>query len=208
MVRAKDKAGNLGEAQMSYAFSFLVDYVSVGDYVALDVGEWDLEQVDTSTWGGAVAGVNKAISVPSYSNENQSATSGWRVLTKSGSGVDGVVTLITAGCPGRMFETTSISDTNTIIKKYYATTPLIAKARSVTREEIEKIDIGNDLRTNASYYWITNGNSKNYVRPNGEIRSAWGGSLGVRPVVVLVPGVQTNIDNKIEFLGQKSWIAK
>lgn len=99
---AKDKAGNETTKTRTIIYEelkYLVDLVSVGDYVAYDAGVWETtvaaptktgNVADNAKIGGYTKGVNKA--------DNTMGYKGWQVLTKSGSGENGTVTLICAGC--------------------------------------------------------------------------------------------------------------
>ena len=97
-VKAIDKAGNetittvIGETESN---NYLVDMVSIGDYVAYDAGTWEntvATPTTNATFGGYTAGTNKGTGI-------SGTASGWRVLNKSGSGSTGTVTLISAGSP-------------------------------------------------------------------------------------------------------------
>ncbi len=83
---------------------YLADTVSVGDYVAYDAGTWETtEAITGGGFGGWTAGQSKSTSLNCLGSvpeigENPSYN-GWRVLSVSGTGEQGVVTLIHAGTP-------------------------------------------------------------------------------------------------------------
>jgi len=109
-VVVKDKAGNTSQYSPTSKTYYLVDLVSLGEYVAYDAGTWPTGAQSGTGWtsdtttattnghfSGYTAGANKGTSVTG-------ATSGWRVLSKTGSGATGEVTLISAGSPANAYK--------------------------------------------------------------------------------------------------------
>ena len=72
--------------------TYLVDTVEIGDYV--DIG---------------IDYINQSTPNTLYLSKNDISTTGWRVLSKSGKGEDGIVKLVSAGVP-LIFNHTSVND--------------------------------------------------------------------------------------------------
>ena len=94
-VTTKDKAGNISTINPTSTTYYLVDRVVVGEYVAYDAGAWTetkAEPTTNATFGGYTGGTNKATGV-------NGTASGWQVISKTGNGASGKVSLISAGSP-------------------------------------------------------------------------------------------------------------
>ena len=113
-VQTKDKAGNINEKTITEEVWFLVDKVQVGDYVAYDAGIWTETKATpttNATFGGYTVGTNKATGL-------NGTPSGWRVLSKTGSGAAGTVKLITDGCPAMGFFSYNGSNFDNIVSSW------------------------------------------------------------------------------------------
>ena len=94
-VTTKDKAGNISTINPTSTTYYLVDRVVVGEYEAYDAGAWTetkAEPTTNATFGGYTGGTNKATGV-------NGTASGWQVISKTGNGASGKVSLISAGSP-------------------------------------------------------------------------------------------------------------
>ena len=94
-VTTKDKAGNISTINPTSTTYYLVDRVVVGEYVAYDAGAWTetkAEPTTNATFGGYTGGTNKATGL-------NGTASGWQVISKTGNGASGKVSLISAGSP-------------------------------------------------------------------------------------------------------------
>ncbi len=206
---------------------YLVDQVEVGDYVAYDAGTWsETKEYPTvhGKFGGYTAGTNKGISVNSHNHDYKAPTDGWRVLSKSGSGATGTVTLISAGTPAVKYldavtyaggvdvELTFLNGYAGFFKNDFA-----SYGRNATREDILQLDYFDDLRKINSYYWLASEGGSNggyyfftFVEgsTNGMIYTGGQLEAGIRPIIVLKSGVKTNETADTEFLGQTCWALK
>ena len=70
------------DANGNIATTYLVDKVTVGDYIDIGINYENKQNFSTNDY-----------------ITNTEALEGWRVLSKSGSGITGTVTLVSAGCP-------------------------------------------------------------------------------------------------------------
>ncbi len=212
---------------------YLADNVKVGDYVAYDAGSWDKATANPSSYGnfgGNAANTNKGKDVLCYPGQNEATLlNGWRVLeinqnTKT-------VTLVHAGTPECYYhsgsssseQSTSINNLNgrgsQYVNQTYAT-----KGRSITKEDVDKIDITSDLRSHGVRYWLAsayNAPSANlwYVYIDGRTLSScvpWSeetgcattsGSywFGFRPVVELKANIKTT-GKGTDMFGNPAWI--
>jgi len=179
-------------------------------------------------FSGYTAGADKGSNAKSTYTNNTSnfipKYQGWRVLSKSGSGETGVVTLIHAGVPCNGYEVSGQSSAfvtalNNFCKANFVNTKWASSARSVSGNSKSsgdtKILSDNGMlktgTTNGShdsaYYWLAviNGNECVYsINSSGYIGWSDNDALGVRPVVTLKPAVMTT-GNKISYLGQSCW---
>lgn len=179
-VKAIDKAGNetIGQvsAQTEILIHYLVDVVSVGDYVAYDAGTWSRTASVPSSNGNVgtyTAGENKGKSVPDgyYSGYgpvgegNTSTLNGWRVFSKEGAGAEGTVTLISAGSPACIYYSgLNESDVNVFINAYnsfcnsnFVNPTFASSARGVIEDELIGLEESNTLRSIGSFYFTANG---------------------------------------------------
>lgn len=224
----KDKAGNTQEMSFDEkTIAYLVDKVAVGDYVAYDAGTW------TTSSNGTTSGTNKGTSVNSNGSSYKAPTNGWRVLSKSGSGSSGIVTLIHAGTPETYASPCYVATTSVYWQlsshqsglssraSEYLNSTWATSARSVSSSDVNSLDTSNGgLRNINSYYWVSDygyqwtssSGSTTWYYPtvyyfsnNGSYSSNYGGTYGVRPVVVLKSGIGTNDSKDTDFLGQTCW---
>ena len=168
-VIVSDKYGNTTQGTPTNVTYYLVDRVTAGDYVAYDAGTWDDGSQSGTGWtsstatpttqasfGGYTAGANKATSV-------QGTTNGWRVLTKSGGGSTGTVTLISAGSPAYAYKAGNsaanmnglVTALNNFASANYLNTTYASSARNMNTG-----DYGNaknaGLSNTGAQYWVAN----------------------------------------------------
>jgi len=233
---ATDKAGNTATETRKVTYNpvvyYLVDQVSVGDYVAYKAGTWTQTMeapTNNATFGGYTEGEDKGTSVIAYINGAggvfKSDTNGWRVLSKTGSGENGSVTLISAGTPARGYYGSSEVDITEMllaidafsfenfINPTYATS-----ARSVNKGDVESLGESNQLQNINVSYWLASAVEKDvgetvrrmyYVSDDGIIYGGWvNDAFGIRPVVILKTGIKTNKTADETYLGQTCWTLK
>ncbi len=156
---------SIGDTQTPTEEYYLVDQVEVGDYVAYDAGTWSStveEPTSNATFGSYTSGTNKGISVNSHTLGFKASTDGWRVFSKSGSGVTGVVTLISAGTPARGYYNSfeaerdaMITALNNFANTNFVNSTYATSARNATREDINPLDwTSGGLRNINSWYWL------------------------------------------------------
>ena len=230
---AKDNAGNTTTATRSITLNstaYLVDKVSLGDYVAYDAGTWS-STVSTPTSsgniGGYTAGTNKGTSVYTYGSY-KATTNGWRVLSKTGSGSTGIVTLISAGCPASGYYTggsksrqqTMLSNMQSFITSNFVNSSYATSGRVVLQSDGDAMTSAGVKDIN-SYYWYGEGWGSNmvaggitYIIPYYSMGGGIGGGTqsnvahGIRPIITLKAGVLTNGSKDTSFLGQTCWAVK
>ncbi len=159
-VTTKDKAGNTAENTITgYTYIYLVDKVALGDYVAYDAGTWSSTVAMPTTQGslgGYTAGNNKGTSVTGN-------TSGWRVLSKSGSGSTGTVTLISAGSPVSAYKAGNSSSNmnrlvtalNNFASNNYLNATYASSARNMNTGDYSNANSAGVLNIGAQY-WLAN----------------------------------------------------
>ncbi len=170
-VVVKDRAGNTGtsaDTSVSTQIYYLADKVVVGDYVAYNAGTWS-SSVSTSSSnasiGGYTSGQNKGTSIQG----NQG--NGWRVLSKSGSGSSGVVTLVHAGCPATgyyansaAYRTAMINAMNNFCQNNFVNSTYASSARSMKGSSTSNYNVydgdlsgmnnSNTLCNIGALYWL------------------------------------------------------
>ena len=245
-VIAKDKAGNISDEKTTQAtIYYLVDKVNIGDYVAYNCGTWpsgtrtgtrwtaapDVPDGTTSrAYGGYVVGENKGTSRPSRNTSYQTSTSGWRVLSKSGSGINGTVLLVSAGTPCQVYigggSSSNFESLNNFCNDNFVQSTYANNARPVSRIDSyneETILSNAGLLINGSRYLFSRRTSStgtdgavNYTyafywinQDDGTKTSISSASrYGVRPVVTLKSGVKTDASKNQQFLNQNCWQVK
>ena len=95
------ESGNGGGSGGSTLGAYLVDQVEIGDYV--DIG---------------IEYTNPTTPSTSYLSGTNTTMTGWRVLSKSGSGASGTVTLVSAGAPLQFYHPGTSGSSSTSINTY------------------------------------------------------------------------------------------
>ena len=166
---------------------FLVDVASVGSFVAYT------PPISKSSVSNNCSGTNQY--------------SGWRVLSKNGSGDTGTVTLIHAGTTDCQYFAyrggqTSTSVLNNIASGYLNTT-YATSTRSISCTDLAPYGgnchvaspvMTNNLIKTGSRYWLTyiySNESVWYVADTGKITSTNSQTYGVRPVITLKAKIKT-----------------
>ncbi len=184
------------------SYSLLASKVKVGDFVNYDAGNWSSTADKPNSqgqFGGYTSETSKNASITPYSNYANTYSGGWRVLSVS----DNIVTIVHAGTPvsyyhnytngGHANET--VNKLNTFCNNNFVNNKYASSSRS-----IRKSDSSSVLQT-GSYYWFADVQNNNNVwnwdpvsatgQYAGSPKSAFQGSFGVRPVVVLKAEVKT-----------------
>jgi len=162
-----------------------------------------IEDTKKGAFGGYTSGTNKSMSVACY-NGLKGQYSGWRVLSKTGSGASGTVTLIHAGVPECYYHASGFSDEsveklNVHANSQYVNDIYAQSARSVTCDDLKTYDsnacvncqttIDNDLIKTGSWYWLDIKYDNNliwHVNNNSNVcRGNYNYAFGFRPVVLL-----------------------
>lgn len=96
-ITAKAKADGYSDSERSTSLSYIVEQTDISNYLVdrVEIGDW----VDL---GEGLAYTNQETYYSEYTNTDYSSTNGptgWRVLSKTGSGETGTVTLVSAGTP-------------------------------------------------------------------------------------------------------------
>ncbi len=160
-VTTRDKAGNTAENTITgYTYIYLVDKVALGDYVAYDAGTWETtvdspsSSTGNATFGGYTEGQDKGTSV-------SGSTSGWVVLSKTGSGSTGKVTLISAGSPAYAYYSASssnqssfISSLNNFANNNFVNSDYASSARNAVYSDLSSLSASSILRTTGEKYWL------------------------------------------------------
>ena len=135
--------------------------------------------------------------------------SGWRVLSKTGTGITGTVALVHAGTPDCYYHahghsTQSIIDINNLGSNY-VNTIFARTGRSLDCNDIKTYNsnacaninnfatITNNMVKTNSYYWLASVGGSNdlwNLREEGLISYSYDHSLGYRPVIVLKSGIK------------------
>lgn len=133
--------------------------------------------------------------------------SGWRILSKNGSGEAGVVTLIHAGSPECYFHSYGQSSESVInlnnIGNAYVNNNLASSGRNIDCNDLKTYDgnacisdnrvITNNIIKTGAQYWLSTYNTSDalwIVDYNGNIRNSGINTLGVRPVIALKSGIK------------------
>jgi len=189
--------------------AYLVDSVNVGDYVGYDAGTWTSTAGNPAqthgSFGNYTAGQSK-----NYGGSNV-ANQGWRVLSKSGSGAGGVVTLVHAGVPEQVYLSSVSSSAVTLLDNrasQYLNTTYATSGRSVKCEDaqvyVPQACVKTDLYDydfvpavlrGGDYYWLAStNNSRTWrVTAEGNISNQTDFTIpndfGYRPVIILKAGI-------------------
>jgi len=168
-----DKAGNTKTYNPTNPVYHLVDRVTVGDYVAYDAGTWPSGAQSGTGWtsntttattnghfSGYTAGANKGTSVTG-------TTSGWRVLSKTGSGSSGTVTLVSAGSPANAYyagnnssySTGMVTALNNFASANYVNTSYASSAGNMTTTTLSTASSAGLADIDVNYYLGTAGAS-------------------------------------------------
>ena len=135
------ESGNGGGSGGSTLGAYLVDQVEIGDYV--DIG---------------IEYTNPTTPSTSYLSGTNTTMTGWRVLSKSGSGASGTVTLVTAGAPLRFYHNYNLMNAQTAIDTYFdnlnTEITLVASDSSAEGFTLNGFTGGNDLAS----IWSSNEN--------------------------------------------------
>ena len=179
-VIVSDKYGNTTQGTPTEIIYYLVDRVTAGDYVAYNAGSWsDGDQSGTgwtsstatpttqASFGGYTAGTDKATSV-------QGTTNGWRVLTKSGEGSTGTVTLISAGSPAYAYKAGNnasnmnglVTALNNFASANYLNTTYASSARNMNTGDWGNVYNGGMSNIGAQY-WLSNAYQVSTYRVSG-----------------------------------------
>ncbi len=181
--------------------TYLVDVVQVGDYVAYDAGTWTGNE-PTGSFGQYEIGSSKNHSQTCDGSINQN--SGWRVLSKSGSGATGIVTLVHAGTPEcyqHDQSEISISNLNDRAANYYLNATYASNARNINCADIQTYQpnacifdiatVEEDIFNAGSTYWFADmhGDAPMWLMSENNVTSAATRSSGIRPVIELKTGI-------------------
>jgi len=205
------KVSNTISITITITNPYLVDVVKVGDFINYDAGNWSATAALPTTggsFGGYTSGTSKNSSV-SCSSYFDNQYSGWRVLSKSGSGVSGTVTLVHAGTPECYCSGTNAADgvvkLNARASSQYINTTYANSARSITCSDLKPFDsdvctdflmaIPHDLiMTQTPYLLAQTSNSELMwgISADGFPANSMMGdiAIGIRPVVILKAKVQ------------------
>ena len=165
-VRVKDRAGNTTDSETTAKTYYLADLVALGDYVEYNAGTWDstvANPTSNATFGGYTEGQNKGTSVTGN-------TSGWRVLSKTGSGSTGTVTLISAGSPALGYygnsdanRTAMITGLNNFATNNFLNTSLATSARNADTNDYGQMNTAG-VRVTGNNYWLATSAGNNSGR--------------------------------------------
>ena len=155
-VIVADKCGNTTQGTPTETIYYLVDRVTVGDYVAYNAGTWDStieSPTSNATFGGYTEGQDKGTSVSGN-------TSGWRVLSKSGSGETGTVTLISAGSPalgycasGNGNINNTVNGLNNFASNNFLNSTYASSARNANNSDVSQMDTAG-VKVIGTNYWL------------------------------------------------------
>ena len=168
--------------------TYLVDKVSVGSFIDY------LPPTGKSS-------VSKTCLNP-YANQY----SGWRVLSKNGSGINGTVTLVHAGTPECYYHQVGQSAQSLInlnnIGKSYVNSALASTGRSMNCNDLKiynsnacvnTVIINNDIIKTGTIYYLASAFDNNLLwgaNLDVDVASHASNTFGVRPVIELKPGIQ------------------
>ena len=214
------KVDDLEEKAKVYKYAYLADVVKEGDFVNYNAGTWDKtlgKPTEQGQFGGYKANTSKNTSVACY-KDALSKYQGRRVLETNTS--TKTVTIIHAGQPECYYHSIkedsypseSIRLLNERANQYKNSYAI--SARSITKEDVEKLAGTNDLRQTNTLYWLANESNEYasdnrllYLNPTGNTVILPHGELafGIRPIIVLKSSVLTTGKGIDEF-GQEAWI--
>ncbi len=165
-VIVSDKYGNTTQGIPTSVTYYLVDRVTAGDYVAYNVGTWDNTEANptsNATFGGYTEGQDKGTSVTGN-------TSGWRVLSKTGSGATGTVTLISAGSPALGYygnsdanRTAMITALNNFATTNFLNTTYATSAKNADTNDYNQMNTAG-VKITGNNYWLATSAGNNSGR--------------------------------------------
>ena len=141
---------------------------------------------------------------------------GWRVVSVSGSGESGVVTLVSAGFPVNGYlesgsNSAFVSAMRTFIQKEFNDNNFADYSDAMTKTEVSDWVSSNKLyecaNRNRVQSFFTCSLAGNGVMGSGG-SALYAGVYGVRPKVILKPGIKTNSSKDTSFLGNNCWVLK
>ena len=153
--------------------AYLVDKVEIGDYV--DIG------IDYTNKG-------------SFSNgytTNTSALTGWRVLSKNGTGAEGTVTLVSAGTPLRFYMKAQ-TNSSQVIETYFNNlnteiTIVASETQGFTGCGFTGVVVDENNKINLSNIWLSNSNIDGktaHVMTTGEIETVYAELTGTTKTMI------------------------
>jgi len=202
-----NKVSSAISVSITVSKAYLVDVVNVGDFVNYNAGTWtSTAGIPTSngSFGGYASGTNKSTGVACYGT-SKGSYNGWRVLSKSGSGASGTVTLVHAGTPecyyhGETSTSTAISKLNSRASSQYVNTTYATSAHSFNCSDFQTAT-GTSCTAGrkptgdlpGTSYWLTTQEEDvwlYYIEGlKGAVDSNCDADYGLRPVVVLKAGL-------------------